>query len=72
MRDLEGLEKAAHSLGTIIKETMPKDVGFFLLMFTFGKGGWSTFVSSADREDMILALEELLERMKTDPNRKKK
>ena len=67
--DLSGLEEEARSLGRVIKDVMPEGIGYFLLMFTFGEGGWATFVSNAEREDMIKAIEELLQRLKDDPNR---
>ena len=35
-------------------------IGFALVGFTFGEKGWSTYVTNADRDDMIKAFEELV------------
>lgn len=42
-------------------------VGFALLMFTFGKPGWMTYVSNADREDIIKAMYEFIAKQPTEP-----
>lgn len=43
--------------------TRPR-IGFTLLMFTFGKGGWMTYISNAQREDMIQTMKEFTEKSK--------
>ena len=42
-----------------------KELGFALFVFPFGGAGVSNYVSNAAREDMILFIEETLERFKT-------
>jgi hypothetical protein len=37
---------------------------FALTMFTEGEEGWATYCSNAEREDMIKALEEMVENLK--------
>lgn len=38
-------------------------VGFALLVFDFGEGGSMTWVSNANREDMVAALREMFEKL---------
>jgi len=42
-------------------DDMPK-VGFALFLFTFGEGGWLTYISNAERDTMLQALVEFIER----------
>lgn len=65
MTTLMQMEEAARDLGRRLKRDMPPGVGYALLLFHFGEGGSMTYVSSAQRADMILALEEMLVRLKT-------
>lgn len=37
-------------------------IGFTLLMFSFGLNGWMTYISNADREDMVRTMKELIEK----------
>jgi hypothetical protein len=46
-----------------IEKELP-GLGFCLLVFEFYKPGMSNYISNAQREDMILALEETLKRWK--------
>jgi hypothetical protein len=39
-------------------------IGFALLLFDFGDGGGMAYMSNAEREDMIQAVEELLAELK--------
>lgn len=41
-----------------------KMVGFVLIMFTFGEGGSLTWISNAQRIDMIKAMEEWIAKVK--------
>ncbi len=62
----------AHALDKKLNPNMtgPRDaehrtVGFALLMFEFGEAPqWATWISNADRGDMIQAVEEWLKRVK--------
>lgn len=49
-----------NEIGQILKRVMPEGWGFTLLMFTYGEGGTMTYLSSADREDMLKALQEFM------------
>jgi hypothetical protein len=69
MIPLADLEQTARDIGGVIAEAIRKSrghgkVGFALMLFDFGAGGNSTYVSNAERQDMILALEELLGHLK--------
>ena len=61
-------EKALNELNRMIadkiKEDLPPGVGFALLVFSFGPGGFMTYCSNSEREDMIKGIEELLEYVK--------
>lgn len=70
--DLKMLEGVAQMVAGLIGEVTddfhalfggPK-VLFALTMFTEGEDGWSTYCSNAEREDMIAALEEMVEKLK--------
>jgi hypothetical protein len=63
------MEETARRVGALIgsvlddhAEANPESprVGFCLMMFTFGEGGWATYLSNAEREDMVEAIRELL------------
>ena len=52
-----------------IFKVMPKDTGFVLLMFDFYNiNGYMGYISNVDKEDMIRAINELLENLKKDSN----
>ncbi len=70
---LQPLENQCRRVGAVIGQVLddhaehfPESprVGFCLMMFTFGEGGWSTFISNADRQDMIAGINELLSNLK--------
>lgn len=63
--ELKMVEETCREIGRVIKATMPDGVGFFLGCFTFGEGGWSSYISNGDREDMCKYLRELLRRLET-------
>lgn len=62
MIPLNELEAKARSVGRLIGDQCPPGVGFCLMMFTFGEGGWSTYLSNADPESMIEAIRELADK----------
>lgn len=78
--ELQRLEALARILADNVTEVLseygalaPKTdrkVGFCLMCFTFDQRpgeGWSTYVSNAQRIDMIRAIDEFLQKLKTDP-----
>ncbi len=66
---LEELEDLAKEVGRLIKDVMPKGVGFTLMIFTMGEGGWMTYLSSAERTTMIKAMKEFIEKAELDESR---
>jgi len=63
MEPLQSLEANARKLARLVGQDLPKGVGFTLLLFDFGHGGHLTYVSNAERGDMLRALDEFRERM---------
>ena len=61
--DLRMLEAQARDLGVRIGQSLPEGVGFTLLVFTYGDGGWLPYLSSAQRSDMIRTLREALAKL---------
>lgn len=60
---LEEIEHLCRNVGHILGLTVEKafgegKVGFCLLLFDFGEGGNLTYISNAQRDSMIKALEE--------------
>lgn len=67
--ELTELEKKCRAIGHVIARGIEltygkeKQVGFCFLMFDFGECGHMTYISNAQREDMILALREFAEKL---------
>lgn len=62
----EKAEKILKEIGGVLKDQMPEGYGFSLLIFPFGEGGGMFYISSAERADMIKAMEEFIENSKKD------
>lgn len=58
------MEKRMNSVANFLSSIFDK-LGFALFVFEFNKSGISNYISNADRETMIKALEETLMRFKT-------
>jgi len=65
---LEDLEEGARELAQTIQEVLPPDVGFVLLLFDFGEDGNLTYLSNAQREDMVKTLKELVAKLEKPRN----
>lgn len=59
---LHHLEQKARQIGRTIGDQLPPGVGFCLMLFTFGEGGWSTYLSNAAPESMVEAIRELADK----------
>ena len=58
--DLEKLEQTAQGIAQIVGPMFDRaGAAFALIGFEFGPGGWATWVSNAQRPDMIRALREM-------------
>lgn len=64
---LAELEANAREIGRFLKDHLPPDVGFTLWMYTYGDGGWFTYIASAQRDDMINLTMENLDKLLADP-----
>ena len=60
----EKAEEALKKVGNAIKETIPEGMGFALLVFDYGEKGNMFYISSAERKDMIAAMEEFIQKQK--------
>lgn len=51
-------------IGQKLHGSMPEGFGFALLMFSFGEGGATFYISDAQRDDMIKAMQEFIDKQK--------
>jgi hypothetical protein len=58
----EQAEAMLKEIGQKIREACPKGYGFSLLIFSFGEGGNMFYTSNAQREDMIRAMQEFIQK----------
>jgi len=61
--ELKVLEEEARKLARVIGGTLPEGIGFALLLFDFGEGGNLTYLSNAQRDDMLRALQEFMQKV---------
>lgn len=52
--------KNNQEIGRLIGSQLPPGWGFALLVFTFGGGGTMTYISNAQRADMVKAMQEFI------------
>lgn len=62
----ENVEKELHAIGTMLREKMPKGVGFVFLMAHYGEGGGMFYTSNIERHDVCNMMREFIER--AEPN----
>lgn len=53
-------ERSAQRIAQLIGHGLPEGYGFALLVFSFGEKGYLTWVSNAERADMIATLREAI------------
>lgn len=58
------VETKLREIGGVIGKELPQGFGFTLFLFEYGEGGSMFYISSAQREDMIKAIMEFLEKQK--------
>lgn len=56
------IKKLLREIGGILGPAMPTGWGFTLMIYTFGEGGTMTYISNAQREDMLAAMQEFLQK----------
>ncbi len=64
-RQLTTVEETAQHIGRMIGNAMPPGWGFALVTFTFGEGGYVSYISNAEREDMVRALRECADKLES-------
>ena len=57
-REFPHVERSAQEVAQRIGLAFPPGWGFALLAFSFGEGGYLTYVSNAERSDIVKALRE--------------
>ncbi len=60
MTSEEQMNESARKLGQIIGSQLPEDVGFGFFLVTKGEGGFMSWISNMEREDMFTAIGELM------------
>lgn len=55
------LEEKARHIGRLIGTACPDGAGFCLMLFDLGKRGEMTYISNANRVDMLKCVRELIE-----------
>lgn len=60
----EAAEKMLNEVGKILRDATPPGFGFSLLVFSFGEGGSMFYTSNAQREDMIRAMQEFIQKFR--------
>ena len=58
----EEAEKMLKEIGTLLKQACPPGFGFQLLVFSFGSGGSMFYCSNAERDGMIAAMREFIQK----------
>lgn len=53
-------EAKLREVGNIIKTTLPPHLGFTLLLYDYGSGGATYYMSTANREDTVALLTEFI------------
>ena len=56
------MEEVGRKISDRIADDLPTGIGFSFFMFQFGEGGWLSYISNVQREDVVKALEEWLDR----------
>lgn len=60
----EAVEKMLKAMGDDLRAACPPGVGFALLVFSFGEGGSMFYTSNAERESIIRAMQEFIDKFR--------
>ena len=60
----EQAEEMLKEIGQLLRSACPEGYGFSLLIFSFGAGGNMFYTSNAQREDMIKAMQEFIQKFR--------
>lgn len=58
----EKAEAMLKEIGDLLRHACPKGYGFSLLIFSFGEGGNMFYTSNAERESLIQAMQEFIQK----------
>lgn len=58
------VEKVMKEIGQLIAKELPEGWGFSLMIMDYGKNGCTFYISTVQREDMVKAMQEFIERNK--------
>lgn len=58
----DSLKALLYDIGGLLKPAMPEGWGFLLMIFSFGEGGSTFYISDAQRQDVIKMLKEFIEK----------
>ena len=58
------VEAMLKDIGKTLHGIMPEGFGFTLLMFSFGENGSTFYISDAQRDDMLKAMQEFIDKQK--------
>lgn len=62
----EEIKQKLKEKAKMIAEGLPEGWGFMLFIIEFGEGGANFYISNAQREDMIEAMQEWIDRQKNE------
>jgi hypothetical protein len=60
--DPDHIQSLMNDIGHRIGERMPAGYGFMLMIFNYGEGGSMFYISSGEREDMMRAMREFIQK----------
>jgi len=60
------MQRLLKDVGMKVASACPPGIGFALLVFQFGPGGFMTYASNGQREDMVKAMRELIARVEAE------
>lgn len=64
MSEEEKVKSRMQNIARKVKEELPDDFGFVVLAFKFNEKGEMIYVSNANREDVVKAMEEFAQKTK--------
>ena len=56
------VEKQLKEWGRKVKDSLPENYGFMLMIFSYGEGGDLFYMSSAERESVLETMEEFIKK----------
>ena len=62
MNDEEVVKSKMQTIAKKVQEELPSDFGFVVLTFKFNELGQMSYVSNANRENVVIAMKEFIEK----------